>query len=121
MVLNYIWTGFFLIGFVAALGQWLFLGDTEVFKRVVDGTFDSAKVAVMDIALPLAGVMTLWLGIMKIGEKAGAIDFIAKVIAPFFERIFPGVPKNHPANGHMVMNFSANLLGLDNAATPFGL
>ncbi|MCX7247925.1 MAG: hypothetical protein NTX31_09680, partial [Burkholderiales bacterium] len=121
MVLNYIWTGFFLIGFVAALGQWLFLGDVEVFKRVVDGTFDSAKVAVMEIALPLAGVMTLWLGIMKIGEKAGAIDFIARIIAPFFERIFPGVPKNHPANGHMVMNFSANLLGLDNAATPFGL
>ena len=121
MVLNYIWTGFFLIGFVAALGQWLFLGDVEVFKRIVDGTFESAKVAVMDIALPLAGVMTLWLGIMKIGEKAGAIDFIARIIAPFFEKIFPGVPKNHPANGHMVMNFSANLLGLDNAATPFGL
>ena len=121
MALNYIWTGFFLIGFVAALGQWLLLGDVEVFKRVVDGTFESAKVAVMDIALPLAGVMTFWLGIMKIGEKAGAIAFIAKIIAPFFQRIFPGVPKNHPANGHMVMNFSANLLGLDNAATPFGL
>ena len=121
MVLNYIWTGVFFIGFVAALLQWLVLGDAEVFKRIVDGTFDSAKVAVMDIALPLAGVMTLWLGIMKIGEKAGAIDFIARIIAPFFERIFPGVPKNHPANGHMVMNFSANLLGLDNAATPFGL
>ncbi len=121
MVLNYIWTGFFLIGFVAALGQWLFLGDTEVFKRIVDGTFDSAKIAVMDIALPLAGVMTFWLGVMKIGEKAGAIDFIARIIAPFFARIFPGVPREHPANGHMVMNFSANLLGLDNAATPFGL
>ncbi|MFZ6657164.1 nucleoside recognition domain-containing protein [Undibacterium sp. TJN19] len=121
MVLNYIWAGFFLIGFVAALGQWLFLGDVEVFKRIVDGTFDSARIGVMDIALPLAGVMTLWLGIMNIGEKAGAIDFIAKLIAPFFARIFPGVPKNHPANGHMVMNFSANLLGLDNAATPFGL
>ncbi len=121
MVLNYIWTGFFLIGFVAALGQWLILGDTEVFKRMVDGTFDSAKTAVMDIALPLAGVMTFWLGVMKIGEKAGAIDFIARIIAPFFARIFPGVPREHPANGHMVMNFSANLLGLDNAATPFGL
>lgn len=121
MVLNYIWTGFFLIGFVAALAQWLFMGDVEVFKRIIDGTFESAKVAVMDIALPLAGIMTLWLGIMKIGEKAGAIDLIAKMIAPFFARIFPGVPKNHPANGHMVMNFSANLLGLDNAATPFGL
>lgn len=121
MLLNYIWTGFFLIGFVAALGQWLIFGDVEVFKRIVDGTFDSARTGVMDIALPLAGVMTLWLGIMNIGEKAGAIDFIAKLIAPFFARIFPGVPKNHPANGHMVMNFSANLLGLDNAATPFGL
>ena len=121
MVLNYIWTGFFLIGFVAALAQWLILGDTEVFKRMVDGTFDSAKTAVMDIALPLAGVMTFWLGVMKIGEKAGAIDFIARIIAPFFARIFPGVPRDHPANGHMVMNFSANLLGLDNAATPFGL
>jgi spore maturation protein SpmA len=121
MALNYIWTGFFLVGFVAALAQWLFLGDTEIFKRIVDGTFTSAKLAVMDIALPLAGVMTLWLGIMNIGEKAGAINVLARVIAPFFSRIFPGVPKEHPANGHMVMNFSANLLGLDNAATPFGL
>lgn len=121
MALNTIWTGFFLIGFIAALAQWLFLGDVEIFKRVIDGTFDSAKTAVMDIALPLAGVMTLWLGIMNIGEKAGVVNFIARIIAPFFARIFPGVPKNHPANGHMVMNFSANLLGLDNAATPFGL
>lgn len=121
MLLNYIWTGFFLIGFLAALAQWLFLGDVEVFKRIIDGTFESARSGVMDIALPLAGVMTLWLGIMNIGEKAGAIDFIARIIAPFFARIFPGVPKNHPANGHMLMNFSANLLGLDNAATPFGL
>lgn len=121
MALNYIWTGFFLVGFIAALAQWLFLGDTEIFKRIVDGTFTSAKLAVMEIALPLAGVMTLWLGIMNIGEKAGAINVLARVIAPFFSRIFPGVPKDHPANGHMVMNFSANLLGLDNAATPFGL
>jgi len=121
MALNYIWSGFFLVGFLAALAQWLFLGDTEIFKRIIDGTFDSAKVGVMDIALPLAGIMTLWLGIMNIGEKAGAVGFIAKVIAPFFSRIFPGVPKDHPATGHMVMNFSANMLGLDNAATPFGL
>jgi spore maturation protein SpmA len=121
MALNYIWTGFFLVSFVAALAQWLFLGDTEIFKRIVDGTFSSAKLAVMDIALPLAGVMTLWLGIMNIGEKAGAINVLARFIGPFFSRIFPGVPKDHPANGHMVMNFSANLLGLDNAATPFGL
>ena len=121
MALNYIWCGFFLVGFLAALAQWIFLGDTEVFKRIIDGTFDSAKIAVMDIALPLAGIMTLWLGIMNIGEKAGAVGWLAKVIAPFFSRIFPGVPKDHPANGHMVMNFSANMLGLDNAATPFGL
>ena len=121
MALNYIWSGFFLVGFIAAIAQWIFLGDTEIFKRIVDGTFDSAKLAVMDIALPLAGVMTLWLGIMNIGEKAGAVGWLAKVIAPFFSRIFPDVPKDHPATGHMVMNFSANLLGLDNAATPFGL
>ena len=121
MALNYIWTGFFLVGFLAAMAQWLFLGDTEIFKRIIDGTFDSAKMAVMDIALPLAGVMTYWLGIMNVGEKAGAINLFARVIGPFFSRIFPGVPRNHPANGHMVMNFSANMLGLDNAATPFGL
>ncbi|GGC85606.1 nucleoside recognition domain-containing protein [Undibacterium terreum] len=121
MVLNYIWTAFFLVGFVAALGQWIFLGDVEVFKRIIDGTFDSARISVMEIALPLAGIMTLWLGIMNIGEKAGAIKVLAKIISPFFSRIFPEVPKDHPATGHMVMNFSANLLGLDNAATPFGL
>jgi spore maturation protein SpmA len=121
MALNYIWTGFFLVGFIAALAQWLFLGDTEIFKRIIDGTFDAAKMGVMDIALPLAGVMTLWLGIMNIGEKAGAVGWLAKLISPFFSRIFPDVPKDHPATGHMVMNFSANLLGLDNAATPFGL
>jgi spore maturation protein SpmA len=121
MTLTYIWTGFFLAGFLAALAQWLFLGDVEVFKRVIDGTFTAAKVAVMDIALPLAGIMTLWLGILSIGEKAGAINLIARIIAPFFSRIFPEVPKDHPATGHMVMNFSANFLGLDNAATPFGL
>jgi spore maturation protein SpmA len=121
MALNYIWIGFFLVGFVAALAQWIFLGDTEIFKRIIDGTFDSAKMGVMDIALPLAGVMTLWLGIMNVGEKAGAVGWLAKVISPFFSRIFPEVPKDHPATGHMVMNFSANLLGLDNAATPFGL
>lgn len=121
MSLNYIWSGFFLVSFAAALAQFLLLGDTEIFKRIVDGTFDSARAAVMDIALPLAGVMTLWLGIMNIGEKAGAIKLLARVISPFFSRIFPDVPRDHPATGHMVMNFSANLLGLDNAATPFGL
>lgn len=121
MSLNYIWSGFFLVGFAAALAQWLFMGDTEIFKRIIEGTFDSARLGVMDIALPLAGVMTLWLGIMNIGEKAGMVNLLARVISPFFARIFPEVPKGHPATGHMVMNFSANLLGLDNAATPFGL
>ncbi|MBL0125264.1 MAG: hypothetical protein IPP88_22180 [Betaproteobacteria bacterium] len=121
MALTYIWTGFFLVGFLAALVQWLFLGDVDVFKRIIDGTFTAAKAGVMDIALPLAGIMTLWLGILNIGEKAGAINLLAKIIAPFFSRIFPEVPKDHPATGHMVMNFSANFLGLDNAATPFGL
>ena len=121
MALNYIWSGFFIVGFVAALAQWLFLGDNEIFKKIIDGTFESARAGVMDIALPLAGIMTLWLGIMNIGEKAGAVGWLARVIAPFFSRIFPDVPKDHPATGHMVMNFSANLLGLDNAATPFGL
>ncbi len=121
MALTYIWSGFFIVGFVAALAQWLLMGDVTVFKKIIDGTFDSAKVAVMDIALPLAGVMTLWLGILNIGEKAGAIGLISKLISPFFSKIFPEVPKDHPATGHMVMNFSANFLGLDNAATPFGL
>ena len=121
MTLTYIWTGFFIVAFVAALGQWIFLGDVDVFKRIVDGTFESARFAVMDIALPLAGIMTLWMGILAIGEKAGAIDFVARIIAPFFSRIFPGVPRDHPATGLMVMNYSANFLGLDNAATPIGL
>ncbi|MBI3715780.1 MAG: hypothetical protein HY255_07290 [Betaproteobacteria bacterium] len=121
MTLTWIWAGFFLVGFAVALVQWLFFGDNEIFKRIVDGTFESARVGVMEIALPLAGVMTLWLGMLSIGEKAGAIAWLAKIIAPFFSRIFPEVPKDHPATGHMVMNFSANFLGLDNAATPFGL
>ena len=120
-MLNYLWVCFFAIGFIAALGQWLISGDTEVFKTVVDGTFTSSKAAVMDIALPLAGVMTLWLGFLSVAEKAGAIQGVARLIGPFFSRIFPEVPKNHPATGHMMMNFSANMLGLDNAATPIGL
>jgi spore maturation protein SpmA len=103
------------------LAQWIFLGDVDVFKRIVDGTFESARVGVMDIALPLAGVMTLWMGLLAIAEKAGAIGAVARLIAPFFSRIFPGVPKDHPATGLMVMNYSANFLGLDNAATPIGL
>ncbi|WP_375443742.1 nucleoside recognition domain-containing protein [uncultured Fibrella sp.] len=121
MALNYIWVAFFLIAFLVALAKLIFLGDTEIFKLLVEGLFDSSKVAVMDIALPLAGVMTFFLGLLNIAEKIGAINAIARVIGPFFNKLFPEVPKDHPANGQMIMNFSANMLGLDNAATPFGL
>ncbi len=121
MALNYIWIGFFVIAFVIALIKLLFFGDTEIFKILIDGIFDSSKASVMDIALPLAGTMAFWLGIMRIGEKAGAINFLSRIVSGFFQRLFPEVPKNHPVAGQMMMNFSANLLGLDNAATPLGL
>ena len=121
MALNYIWVAFFVIAFFVALAKLIFLGDTEIFKILVEGLFDSSKTAVMDIALPLAGVMTFFLGLLNIAEKAGVINVIARLIGPFFHKLFPEVPRNHPANGQMIMNFSANLLGLDNAATPFGL
>jgi spore maturation protein SpmA len=121
MALNYIWIAFFLIAFIFALVKLVFLGDTEAFKLLVDGMFDSSKSSVMDIALPLVGNMALWLGIMNIGEKAGAINFLSRIVGPFLNKLFPEVPKNHPAVGNMMMNFSANLLGMDNAATPLGL
>ncbi|TAF97488.1 MAG: hypothetical protein EAZ32_02910 [Cytophagia bacterium] len=121
MVLNYLWIGFFVVAFVVALAKLIFLGDTEIFKIIVEGIFDSSKVAVMDIALPLTGVMTFFLGLLNVGEKGGAINVLARAIGPFFNKLFPEVPANHPANGQMIMNFSANMLGLDNAATPFGL
>ncbi|MCA0365411.1 MAG: hypothetical protein LCH67_15315 [Bacteroidetes bacterium] len=121
MALNYIWVGFFLIAFVVALIKLIFFGDTEIFKLLMEGMFKSAETAVMDIALPLAGVMTFFLGILKVGEEAGVIRVLAKIISPFFSKLFPEVPKDHKANGEMIMNFSANMLGLDNAATPFGL
>lgn len=121
MALNYIWILFFVIAFVIGLVKLIFFGDTEIFKLMVEGLFDSTKSSVMDIALPLVGIMAFWLGIMKIGEKAGAINFLSRIVGPFFNRLFPEVPKNHPAVGQMMMNFSANLLGLDNAATPLGL
>ena len=121
MALNYIWIAFFLIAFVIGLVKLIFFGDAEILKMMAEGTFDSAKSSVMDIALPLVGIMSLWLGIMKIGEKAGAVNFLSRIVGPFFTRLFPEVPKNHPAIGQMMMNFSANLLGLDNAATPLGL
>jgi spore maturation protein SpmA len=121
LALSYIWAGFFVVGFGAALAQWIVLGDTEILKRLVDGTFESARVGVMEIALPLAGVMTLWMGVLAVGERAGAIGAVSRIIGPFFSRIFPGVPRDHPATGLIVMNYSANFLGLDNAATPIGL
>src|SRR5205085_4757731 len=99
----------------------VFLGDTEIFSQLVEGIFSSSKMSVMEIALPLTGAMAFWLGIMNIGERAGAINFFSRIVGPFFSRLFPEVPKNHPATGQMMMNFSANLLGLDNAATPLGL
>ncbi|MDF2192802.1 spore maturation protein [Paraflavitalea sp. CAU 1676] len=120
MVLNYLWISFFLIAFVVALVKLIFLGDTQVFKTMMDGVFDSAKGGV-DISLGLIGVMSLFLGFMQIGERAGAINVLSRIVGPFFNKLFPGVPPNHPAMGHMMMNFSANLLQLDNAATPFGL
>ncbi len=121
MALNYIWVSFFIIAFFIAFIKLIFFGDTEIFKLLIDGLFDSTKSSVMDIALPLIGTMAFWLGIMNVGEKAGAINFLSRIVGPFFNRLFPEVPKNHPATGQMMMNFSANLLGLDNAATPLGL
>lgn len=120
-MLNYIWVAFFLVSFVVAIVQAIFFGDVEVFGRIVDSTFTMAKTAVLDFALPLAGVMTLWLGFMNIGERAGAINVLSRIIGPFFSKLFPELPKNHPVNGQLLMNFSANMLGLDNAATPLGL
>jgi spore maturation protein SpmA len=121
MALNIIWIAFFLIAFVIALFKLIILGDTSIFKLLADGIFDAAKSSVLDVALPLTGTMVFFLGLMNIAEKAGAIQKLAKWMNPFLSRLFPEVPANHPSMGHMVMNFSANMLGLDNAATPFGL
>jgi spore maturation protein SpmA len=121
MALNIVWIAFFIVAFVIALYKFLFLHDTEVFKTLVDGMFDSAKGSVIDVAFPLAGTMVFFLGLMNIAERAGAINWMARLLNPFMKRLFPEVPEKHPAMGQMVMNFSANMLGLDNAATPFGL
>ncbi len=124
--LSAMWVLFFVAAFITAIIKWLNPDipqeqKTEIFKVIVDGMFDSAETAVMKIALPLAGVMTFFMGLLAVGEKAGAIGFLSRLIGPFFSRLFPEVPPNHPASGQMIMNFSANMLGLDNAATPFGL
>ncbi len=121
MAINYLWIFFFLVAFIIAMFKTIFLGDTEILKVLMDGMFDSAETAVMKIALPLAGVMTFFMGLLNVGEKAGATRFLARIMGPFFQKLFPEIPKNHEANGQMIMNFSSNMLGLDNAATPFGL
>lgn len=120
MTLNYIWIGFFLIGLAVALVKLVFLGDTSVFTAMVQATFESSKTA-FEISIGLTGVLTLWLGLMKVGERGGAIGGMATVVRPFFRRLFPEVPPEHPAIGSIIMNFAANMLGLDNAATPLGL
>ena len=136
MVLNYIWVGFFVIGFIVAIirvigyyyrdffAETFYIifdkADLEVFSAIVDSTFQMAETSV-NISIYLIGIMALWLGIMKIGEKGGAVNAMSKFVAPFFSKIFPELPKNHPAYGSILMNYSANMLGLDNAATPLGL
>ena len=119
MVLNYIWIGFFFIAFIIALVQ-LLMGNTEVFPAIMNSTFDNAKTA-FEISLGLTGVLSLWMGIMKIGEKGGLVDTLARWLSPLMVRLFPEIPAGHPVFGHIFMNFSANMLGLDNAVTPLGL
>ena len=120
MVLNYIWIGFFLTAFIIALVQLVFMGNTEVFPAVINSTFDSAKTA-FEISLGLTGVLSLWMGVMKIGERGGVVNVLARWLSPLMVKLFPDIPAGHPVFGHIFMNFSANMLGLDNAATPLGL
>ncbi|MBR4923348.1 MAG: spore maturation protein, partial [Bacteroidaceae bacterium] len=120
MVLNYIWIAFFLIAFVIATFRLVFLGDTEVFPEIINSTFSSSKTA-FEISLGLTGVLSLWLGIMKIGEKGGVIALFSRILSPIFTKLFPDIPKGHPVTGSIFMNLAANMLGLDNAATPLGL
>ena len=120
MVLNWIWVGFFIIAFVIALVKLIFWGDFDVFPAMMDSTFSSSKTA-FEISLGLTGVLSLWLGIMKIGEKGGVVNVLAKLLSPIFTKLFPDIPKGHPVTGSIFMNIAANMLGLDNAATPLGL
>lgn len=120
MVLNYIWIAFFLLAFVFALAQMIFFGNTEVFSDIIDSTFSSSKNA-FEISLGLTGVLALWMGIMKIGERSGVVNVMSRVLSPVFYRLFPDIPKGHPVTGSIFMNIAANMLGLDNAATPLGL
>jgi len=120
MVLNVIWIAFFVIAWLVGLGRLIFLGDSQIFPELIGSTFDMAKTG-LEISLGLAGIMTLWLGLMKIAEKSGCIRILAKAVNPLFKRLFPGIPSGHPAYGSMLMNIAANMLGLENAATPLGL
>lgn len=120
MALNYIWVAFFVIGFIVAIIKAAFTGDADIMSNMMNGMFDSAKVG-FEISIGLTGIMTLWLGLMKVGERAGVIRTFSKGVAPFFRTLFKGVPKDHRSQGSIMMNFSANMLGLDNAATPLGL
>ena len=120
MVLNYIWIAFFLVAFVIAAAKLLLMGDYEVFPAMMDSTFSSSKTA-FEISLGLTGVLSLWLGVMKIGEKGGVVNVLARLLSPVFTKLFPDIPKGHPVTGSIFMNIAANMLGLDNAATPLGL
>ncbi|NPD44189.1 nucleoside recognition domain-containing protein [Lentimicrobium sp. S6] len=120
MALNYIWVFFFLCAFVIALVRLIFFGDTEIFPALMNSTFVNAKTG-FEISLGLTGVMTLWLGLMKVGEKGGMVAILSKIVGPFFRKLFPDIPADHPVNGSIMMNLAANMLGLDNAATPMGL
>lgn len=120
MVLNYIWISFFLVAFVVALVKLIFFGDMNVFTDIMNSTYDSARTG-FEISLGLTGILSLWLGVMKIGERGGMVELFSRAVAPLFSKLFPDIPKNHPASGSILMNISANMLGLDNAATPFGL
>ena len=120
MVLNYIWIAFFVIAFVIALVKFIFMGDYEVFPEMMGSTFESSKTA-FEISLGLTGVLSLWLGIMKVGEKGGMVNALARLLSPVFCKLFPDIPKGHPVTGSIFMNIAANMLGLDNAATPLGL
>lgn len=120
MALNYIFVGFFLIAFISALYKFFVIGDAEIFTTMMNSIFDMSSTA-FEIAIGITGLLAFWLGIMNVGEKGGVVQALAKVVGPFFNKLFPEVPENHPARGSMLMNFSANMLGLDNAATPMGL
>lgn len=120
MVLNYIWIAFFVIAFIVALARLIFWGDVEVFPAIINSTFDSSKTA-FEISLGLTGILSLWLGIMKIGEQGGVINLFSRILSPLFSKLFPDIPKGHPVTGSIFMNLAANMLGLDNAATPLGL